>query len=67
MDSIRMTDAGREARNRYNREWYAANKEKRAAINKRYWEKRAAKLAAEKAAARSAEKEVPHDAKNEND
>lgn len=59
MDSIRMTDAGREARNRYNREWYAANKEKRAAINKRYWEKRAAKLAAEK--------EVAHASENEND
>ena len=51
MNSTRMTDAGREARNRYNREWYAANKEKRAAINKRYWEKRAAKLAAERGGA----------------
>lgn len=48
MDSIKMNDAAREARNQYNREWYAANKEKRAAINKRYWEKRAARLAAEK-------------------
>lgn len=50
-----MNDAGREARNRYNREWYAANKEKRAAINKRYWEKRAARLAAEKEARNDAE------------
>ena len=48
MDSIKMNDAAREARNQYNREWYAANKEKRAAINKRYWEKRAARLAAAK-------------------
>lgn len=55
MDDIKMNDAGREARNRYNREWYAANKEKRAAINKRYWEKRAAKLAAEKEARNDAE------------
>lgn len=39
MDSTRMTNAGREARNRYNREWSAANREKRAA-----------KLAAEKGA-----------------
>ena len=59
MDFFRMTDAGRDARNRYNREWYAANKEKRAAINKRYWEKRAAKLASEK--------EVQDAAENEND
>lgn len=55
MDDIRMNDAGREARNRYNREWYAANKEKRAAINKRYWEKRAARLATEKEARNDAE------------
>ena len=50
MSSVVMTDAGREARNRYNREYYAANKGKRAAINKRYWEKRAADLAAKKEA-----------------
>lgn len=57
MDSTRMTNAGREARNRYNREWYAANKEKRAAINKRYWEKRATKLAVEKGARDATENE----------
>ena len=55
MDSTRITDAGREARNRYNREWYAANKERRAAINKRYWEKRAAR-----------EQEARNAAENEN-
>ncbi len=59
MNDKRLSDAGREARNQYNREWYAANKEKRAAINKRYWEKRAAKL--------SVERETQNVAENAND
>ena len=59
MSFVKLTDAGREARNQDNREWYAANKEKRAVINKRYWERRAEKLAVGK--------EVPHAAENEND
>lgn len=51
----RMSDEAREARNRYNREWSAANKDKRAAINRRYWEKRASRLAFEKEAKGHAE------------
>lgn len=45
-----LSQAAREARNQYCRDWNAANKEKRAAINRRYWEKRAARIAAERAA-----------------
>lgn len=48
MNELGMSEEARKARNRYNREWSAANKEKRSAINKRYWEKRAARLAAGK-------------------
>ena len=40
-------EAARAERNRYQREWRAANKERVKAINARYWEKRVARLAAE--------------------
>ena len=51
MDSIELSQAAREARRRYSRAWNAANKDKRAAINRRYWERRAERDAAAKAAA----------------
>lgn len=35
-----MTEAAREARNAYCREWYRKNKEKAKAAQQRYWEKK---------------------------
>ena len=35
-----MTDAAREARNAYCREWYRKNKDKAKAAQQRYWEKK---------------------------
>ena len=45
-----MTDAAREAHNKYVREWSAKNRDKVRASQARYWEKRAAEAAAEAAA-----------------
>ena len=36
-----MTDAAREARNAYMREWYRKNKDKARAHTLKYWEKKA--------------------------
>ena len=47
---MEKNDAARLERNRYMREYRAKNKEKVKAINKKYWEKRAARNAAEKKA-----------------
>ena len=41
-------DAAREARNRYYREYRKRNREKINAINRRYWERRAARELREK-------------------
>ena len=50
MSKMEMSDAARQAKREYERKWYASNKEKRAAITKRYWERRAAKDAEKKEA-----------------
>lgn len=41
-----MTDQAREARRIYKREWNRRNKEKVAEHQRRYWERKAAKMAA---------------------
>lgn len=43
-----MTDAAKEARRAYKREWNRANKEKVKAAQARYWERKAAEMAAAK-------------------
>lgn len=53
-----MTDQARAARNEYYRRYRAEHKEQQREIKRRYWEKRAARLAAEK--------EVQNDAEDEN-
>ena len=35
-----MTEAAREARNAYSREWYRKNRENAKAAQQRYWEKK---------------------------
>ena len=42
-----MSEAAREARKQYKREWYARNKEKQREYTARYWERKAAEAAAE--------------------
>ena len=44
MDNVSVIEAKRA----YHKEWRAKNKDKIAASNKRYWERRAAKIAAER-------------------
>lgn len=46
-----MDEQARKAQREYLREWRRRNPDRVRAANKRYWEKRAAKLAAEKEAA----------------
>lgn len=41
MNSPKMTDEARKARNAYARKWRAENKEKAEAAIRRYWEKKA--------------------------
>lgn len=38
-----MTEAAKEARREYRRQWYAANKDKAKAQQERYWTRRAAR------------------------
>lgn len=50
-----MTDAeikelARQEQNRYHREWNLKNREKRREINRRYWERRAIRIAEERKA-----------------
>ncbi len=52
-----MTDQAREARNEYYRKYRAEHKEQQRETKRRYWEKRAAKLATEKEARDAAENE----------
>ena len=40
-----MTDAAKEARKAYKREWAKRNRDKTREYNKRYWEKKAAEAA----------------------
>lgn len=54
-----MTEQARAARNEYYRRYRAEHKEQQREIKRRYWERRATKLAAEK--------EERDDAENEND
>jgi hypothetical protein len=56
---VAMTDQAKEARNAYYRKYRAEHKEQQREIKRKYWEKRAAKLALEK--------EVQNAAENEND
>ena len=44
-------ELARQARNEYNRRWYAGHKEQRKASRERYWERKAKKMLAEKEAA----------------
>jgi hypothetical protein len=50
MSNVALTEAAKEARRAYRRKWYQANKEKVAANNARYWERKAAKAAEQGAA-----------------
>lgn len=45
-------ELARQARNEYNRRWYAEHKEQRKASRERYWRRKAKKLLAEKEAAK---------------
>jgi hypothetical protein len=45
-----LTEAAKEARRAYWREWNKKNKDKRAEANRRYWERKAEKLRAESGA-----------------
>ena len=48
MNDQTLDELVKEEKRKYNREWYAKNKDKAAAINRRYWEKKAAaRLAAQ--------------------
>ena len=53
-----LNEMARIERNRDQREWNAKHKEQKAAANRKYWEKRASKLAAEKVAEQT---EVSHE------
>lgn len=44
----KLSEAARRAKNEYARKWAATHKESRKESNRKYWEKRAAKLAAER-------------------
>lgn len=39
-ENMAMTDAAREARNAYKREWYRKNPDKRKEYQERYWQKK---------------------------
>ncbi len=41
-----MSEAAREARKQYKREWYAKNKDKQREYTERYWTRKAAEMAA---------------------
>lgn len=43
-----LTEAAKEARRAYWREWNKKNKDKRAEANRRYWERKAEKLQADR-------------------
>lgn len=47
-DAQSMSEEARELRRAYNREWARKNKDRRNAINRAYWERKAAKLREEK-------------------
>ena len=46
----KMSEAARKAQNEYLREWRKRNPDKARAINRRYWQRRAERLAKEKEA-----------------
>lgn len=48
MDKKQIQEMARIERNRYHREWCERNKERVRESNARYWERRAARIAAEK-------------------
>ncbi len=53
---MNLSEAAKEARRKYDREYYAKNPEKQKEKMRRYWERKAARLAEEsKAAAEKAE------------
>ena len=47
MTANEVRELARQERNRYSREWRAKNKDRVRETNRKYWERRAAKLAAE--------------------
>lgn len=46
MSNVTMSEAAKAAQNEYLKQWRKKNREKVAAINQRYWERKAAALAA---------------------
>ena len=46
MTANEVRELARQERNRYSREWRAKNKDRVRETNRKYWERRAAKLAA---------------------
>ena len=54
--SLTPEEAAKEAQRAYKRVWYARNKERVAAYNKSYWEKRGQELIAEMRAKEESEK-----------
>ena len=50
MTDYELQEMARQERNKYQREWRAKNKDRVKATNARYWERRAARLAAERMA-----------------
>lgn len=46
-DTEDMSERAKELRRNYNREWARKNRDRRNAINRAYWERKAARLSAE--------------------
>ena len=44
-----MSEAAKKLRSQYNREWAKKNRERKNAINRAYWERKAARMVAEQA------------------
>ena len=59
-----LSEEARLERNRYHRDWCASHPEKVREIDNRYWRKRAARVAAQRAAEKNAE-EVDHGEEDE--
>lgn len=57
MTDMEIRELARQEQNKYHREWRAKHPDKVRETNRRYWERRAAKLAAEREAQASTEKE----------
>ena len=58
---MELSEAAKEARRKYDREYYAKNPDKAREKNRRYWERKAKRLAAEKEASGSKEESKPQE------